>query len=125
MAGIVTAGMVDQFRGDRLKPGGPAHRVVDATLRFYTRIGMGRRNSHVVALLTSNGGERRMMAVVVGITASLLLLSAEPILHAMKVEPDLIKPSMGYLHGIAAGMPAITLSTGNGSKITPVENGKI
>jgi MATE family multidrug resistance protein len=49
------------------------------------------------------------LAVVVGIIGALLLLCAEPILHAMKVEPDLINPSMGYLHGIAAGMPAIAL----------------
>ncbi len=49
------------------------------------------------------------LAVVVGIMGALLLLCAEPILHAMKVEADLIAPSMGYLHGIAAGMPAIAL----------------
>ena len=73
MVPFATAAMVDQFRGDRLKPGGRAHRVIDATLRFYTRIGMGRRNSHVVALLTSNGGERRMMAVVFGIMVAALL----------------------------------------------------
>ena len=49
------------------------------------------------------------LAVVVGLCGALLLLCAEPILHAMKVEPDLIEPSMGYLHGIAAGMPAVAL----------------
>ncbi|MDF2797180.1 MAG: family efflux transporter, partial [Pseudomonas orientalis] len=49
------------------------------------------------------------LAVVVGLCGALLLLCAEPILHAMKVEPDLIEPSMGYLYGIAAGMPAIAL----------------
>ena len=27
---------------------------------------MGRRNNHIIALLTSNEGERRMMALVVG-----------------------------------------------------------
>ena len=73
MVPFVTAAMIDQFRGERLQPGGTAHRVIAATLRFYTRIGMGRRNSHVVALLTSNGGERRMMAVVVGIMVAALL----------------------------------------------------
>ena len=35
--------------------------------------------------------------------------SAEPILHAMNVDPELIAPCMGYLHGIAAGMPAVAL----------------
>ena len=49
------------------------------------------------------------LAIVVGIMGGLLLLCAEPILHWMKVEADLIEPSMGYLHGIAAGMPAIAL----------------
>ena len=66
MVPFVTVGIVDQLRGDRLRPGGFAHRIVSATLRFYTRIGMGRRNNHVIALLTSNGGERRTMAVVFG-----------------------------------------------------------
>ena len=49
------------------------------------------------------------LALVVGGTASLLLISAEPILHAMNVDPELIAPCMGYLHGIAAGMPAVAL----------------
>ena len=73
MLPFMAASMIDQFRGDRLRPGGATYRVIAATLRFYTRIGMGRRNSHVVALLTSNGGERRMMAVVVGIMVAALL----------------------------------------------------
>lgn len=73
MVPFVTVAMIDQLRGDRLQASGTAHRVIAATLRFYTRIGMGRRNSHVVALLTSNGGERRMMAVVVGIMVAALL----------------------------------------------------
>lgn len=49
------------------------------------------------------------LALVVGCTASVLLISAEPILHAMNVDPELIAPCMGYLHGIAAGMPAVAL----------------
>jgi uncharacterized integral membrane protein len=73
MVPFVTASTIDQLRGDRLQPGGAAHRIVAAALRFYTRIGMGRRNNHVVALLTSNGGERRMMAVVVGVMVAALL----------------------------------------------------
>ncbi|AZF15006.1 MATE family efflux transporter [Pseudomonas sp. R3-18-08] len=40
------------------------------------------------------------LAVVVGITGALLLLCAEPVLHAMKVEPALIEPSMG---GVGCG----------------------
>lgn len=67
MVPFATAGFIDHAHGARLHPDGIAHRLVAATLRFYTRIGMGRRNSEIVALLTSNGGEQRMMAVVVGI----------------------------------------------------------
>ncbi|MGX1127600.1 MATE family efflux transporter [Pseudomonas defluvii] len=47
------------------------------------------------------------LALAVGIAASLLLISAEPILHVMKVDPELIAPCMGYLKGIAFGLPAV------------------
>ncbi|WP_347905106.1 MATE family efflux transporter [Pseudomonas purpurea] len=47
------------------------------------------------------------LALCVGLIASGLLLSAEPILHWMKVDPQLIEPSMGYLQGIAFGFPGI------------------
>ena len=72
MLPFASAGMTDQLRGDRLRPDGIVYRTVAATLRFYTRIGMGRRNNHVIALLTSNGGERRMMAVVFGVMLAAL-----------------------------------------------------
>jgi len=49
------------------------------------------------------------LGLIVGLTALLMLISAEPILHAMNVDPALIKPCMGYLHGIASGMPAVAL----------------
>lgn len=49
------------------------------------------------------------LAVVTGLSATLILISAEPILHLMKVDPELIKPCMGYLHGIASGLPAVAL----------------
>lgn len=49
------------------------------------------------------------LAVVVGLLSSGLLLSAEPILQLMKVDPQLIGPSMGYLQGIAFGFPGIAL----------------
>lgn len=66
MAPFMAAATLDHALAGKLQPGGPAHRVVAATLRFYRRIGMGRRNNRIIALLTSNGGERRMMGVVVG-----------------------------------------------------------
>ncbi len=49
------------------------------------------------------------LALVVGLLSSALLLGAEPILYLMKVDPQLIGPSMGYLHGIAFGFPGIAL----------------
>lgn len=49
------------------------------------------------------------LALVTGLSATLILISAEPILHLMKVDPELIKPCMGYLHGIASGLPAVAL----------------
>ena len=49
------------------------------------------------------------LALITGLCATFILLGAEPLLHLMKVAPDLIEPCMGYLHGIASGMPAVGL----------------
>ncbi|MNO29824.1 Multidrug resistance protein NorM [compost metagenome] len=49
------------------------------------------------------------LAITVGIGASALLFNAEPILHLMKVDPQLIEPCMGYLRGIASGLPSVAL----------------
>ncbi|MDD2049280.1 MATE family efflux transporter [Pseudomonas putida] len=49
------------------------------------------------------------LAVAVSLIASGLLISAEPILQVMKVDPQLVEPSMGYLQGIAFGFPGIAL----------------
>ncbi|AZD14887.1 MATE family efflux transporter [Pseudomonas chlororaphis] len=49
------------------------------------------------------------LALAVGLSASLILVSAEPVLHLMKVDPTLIGPCMEYLHGIASGLPAVAL----------------
>jgi hypothetical protein len=59
------ASLLDQWLGHRLRPGGIAYRMIAATTRFYTRIGMGRRNNQILAILASNSGERRIMAAVV------------------------------------------------------------
>jgi len=67
------AGGLDQLSGNRLPPGGLAHGALAATLRFYTRIGMGRRNNHIISILTSNGGESKMMAVVIGVMVVVLI----------------------------------------------------
>ncbi|WP_044870255.1 MATE family efflux transporter [Pseudomonas sp. LFM046] len=49
------------------------------------------------------------LALVVGISGALLLLNARPVLELMGVDPELIDPAMGYLHGIAFGFPAVAL----------------
>ncbi len=46
------------------------------------------------------------LALVVGLMATGLLLNAEPVLRAMKVDPQLIDLCMQYLYGIASGLPA-------------------
>ena len=47
------------------------------------------------------------LALVVGIGASALLFNAEPVLHLMKVDPELIEPCMQYLRGIGVGLPTV------------------
>lgn len=49
------------------------------------------------------------LALVVGVLATAMLLGAEPILHIMNVDPELIGPCMQYLHGIASGLPAVAI----------------
>jgi len=66
MLPFFTASSLDQSMGGRLRPGGLLHRGTHAVLRFYTRIGMGRSNNRIIAMLTSNGGERRMLTLVFG-----------------------------------------------------------
>lgn len=49
------------------------------------------------------------LALAVGALAGGLLWNAEFVLHLMKVDADLIEPTMGYLHGVAFGMPCVAL----------------
>jgi hypothetical protein len=67
MLPFLLASSLDQMLGKRLRRGSLACRATEATLRFYTRLGMGRRNNHIIAILASNGGERKMMALVIGV----------------------------------------------------------
>ena len=105
MVPFAAAVLLDQYLGKRLRMDGLPARTIDAVLRFYTRIGMGRRNNHIIAILTSNGGERKMMAVVIGVmlvalvgvsTSYFAMRSGEPIgsyalfpeSDALAVEPE-------------------------------------
>lgn len=68
--------LADRMVGSRLPNDSRLRRVLASMLGFYTCIGMGSRNNRVIATLTSNGGERRMMAIVVGsmVAASLSVM---------------------------------------------------
>ncbi|RJG09695.1 MATE family efflux transporter [Pseudomonas cavernicola] len=49
------------------------------------------------------------LALAVGLSAAVILWCAEPVLHVMGVDPELIGPSMTYLYGIGSGIPAVAL----------------
>ena len=49
------------------------------------------------------------LALVIGCSASFLLWNAKPVLLLMGVDAQLAELSMGYLHGIAFGFPAVAL----------------
>lgn len=49
------------------------------------------------------------LALAVGACAGVLLWQAEPVLHLMKVDPELIGPTMVYLYGIGCGIPSVAL----------------
>lgn len=73
MVPFAIASWLDHQFGARLQAGSRTRHLIDAQLRFYTRIGLGRRNNRIVAILTSNGGERKMMAVVVGVMLAAII----------------------------------------------------
>ena len=49
------------------------------------------------------------LGLAVGCGAAVLLWNAEPVLHWMAVEAELIEPAMGYLRGVAFGFPCVAL----------------
>ena len=67
MAPFLVASSLDQQLPHRFPPGTRRHRLLAGVLRFYTRIGMSRSNNRIIAILGSNGGERRMLATVFGV----------------------------------------------------------
>jgi hypothetical protein len=58
-------GMVDRSLGAGLRAGGAGERWLTTAFRFYARIGLGRGNNRIMALLGSHVGERRMMLLTV------------------------------------------------------------
>lgn len=58
------AGSLDRRRGERLAPGGWAHRACAAVLGVYARAGMGRDANPMVAVFSTNIGERKGAVVV-------------------------------------------------------------
>lgn len=49
------------------------------------------------------------LGLAVGLICAAMLCSAAPVLRLMKVAPELVEPSMGYLYGVATGFPFIAL----------------
>lgn len=49
------------------------------------------------------------LALAVGLLAAVALWNAEPVLHWMQVDTELIEPAMGYLRAVACGFPAVAL----------------
>lgn len=49
------------------------------------------------------------LALAVGLLAAVALWNAEPVLHWMQVDDELIEPAMGYLRAVACGFPAVAL----------------
>ena len=96
MLPFFAAGIFDQHVSSRLQPSHPAYRAIDAVFRLYTRIGMGRSNNRVIALLSSNGGERRMMglvvaimvAAIVGVTSGYLAMRSSAPVGSYAMFPD-------------------------------------
>ena len=97
MVPFLGAAAIDQWFAGRLQPGGRVHRATHAVLSFYTRIGMGRRSNRIIALLTSNGGERRMLALVfgamiaaiVGVAVAFAAMRASGVVGSYGLFPDI------------------------------------
>lgn len=97
MAPFLAAATIDQGFAGRLRPDGPVHRATHAVLSFYIRIGMGRRSNRIIALLTSNGGERRMLALVfgamiaaiLGVSVAFTAMRASSVIGSYGLFPDL------------------------------------
>lgn len=49
------------------------------------------------------------LALGVGLLCAVALWNAEPVLHWMQVDDELIEPAMGYLRAVACGFPAVAL----------------
>ncbi|MGP3791035.1 MATE family efflux transporter [Pseudomonas sp. B392_1p] len=49
------------------------------------------------------------LGLSIGCAAAVLLWNAEPVLHWMNVEAELVELSMGYLRGVACGFPFVAL----------------
>jgi hypothetical protein len=61
----LAAVQADRAFGDRLAPGGFLQRLLTAVLRAYARIGLARGSNPTMALLSSHGGERRMIVLTI------------------------------------------------------------
>lgn len=51
------------------------------------------------------------LGLVLGCLLGTLMWNAEPLLHLLGIDPQLITPAMGYLRAVACGFPAVALYT--------------
>ena len=81
---LIVAVTINMLAGERLSPGTPTHRIVSSIIRFYTRMGMGRRNNRILAILQTNQGENRAMLVLVA-TMLLSIMTVAVMYVAMRM----------------------------------------
>ena len=106
MAPFLSAAGIDQGFAGRLRPSGTVYRATHGVLSFYTRIGMGRRNNQIIALLTSNGGERRMLtlvfgamiAAIVGVWVTFAVMRASRVFGSYGLFPDILALRIDSAH---------------------------
>ncbi len=64
---------LDRRYGKTWEPGGLPHRVSFRALTLFNRMGLGRSKNRIMALLISNGGERKMIAMTTIIMATAII----------------------------------------------------
>jgi hypothetical protein len=76
--------IVDQQRGQKLVPGSLAHRLCEAGLAFYGKVGMSRAANPLATLFSTNVGERRGQAIMVVVMLVAMLSSVAGLVLSRK-----------------------------------------
>ena len=85
---LLLAGLVDQWRGATASPDSITHRTLAAVFRTYMRVGMGRSSNRIMALLSSHGGERKALSLLMAVVM-LTILGVSASLAAMRTPEKL------------------------------------